>query len=80
MLLKYAKDANALIEAIKKCKGDVLLKSVDGKEEFNMKSEISRFVAIGRLCEERGDYYEIFCMDKNDEPYLLQFFHEMLSK
>ena len=80
MLLKYAKDANALIEAIKKCNGDVLLKSVDGKEEFNMKSEISRFVAIGRLCEERGDYYEIFCMDRNDEPYLLQFFHDILSK
>jgi hypothetical protein len=80
MLLKNAKDANALLEAIKKCKGDVILKSVDEKETFNMKSEISRFVAMGRLCEERGDYYELFCMDRTDEPYLLQFFHEMLSE
>lgn len=80
MLLKNIKDVEKLKEAITKCNGDVILKSVDETEQFNMKSKISQYIAIGRLCEERGDQYEIFCMDRNDEPYLLQFFHEMLVK
>ena len=80
MLLKNIKDVEKLREAIKKCNGDVILRSVDGTEQFNMKSALSQYIAISRLCEERGDQYEIFCMDRNDEPYLLQFFHEMLAK
>ena len=77
MLLKNSKNIDGLIEAIAKCKGDVILRSVDGTEEFNMKSALSQYIAIGRLCEERGEHYEIFCMNKNDEQYLLKFFHEM---
>ncbi len=80
MLLKNIKDVEKLREAIKKCNGDVILRSVDGTEQFNMKSALSQYIAISRLCEERGDQYEVFCMDRNDEPYLLQFFHEVLSK
>ena len=79
MLLKNAKNAEELSKVIAKCEGDVILRSVDGTEEFNMKSELSRFIAIGRLCEERGEYYEIFCMNKSDEQYLLKFFHEMIK-
>ena len=80
MLLKNSKNVEDLIEAIKLCKGDVILRSVDGKEEFNMKSVLSQYIAVSRLCEERGDYYEFYCLNRNDEPYLLQFFHEMLSE
>lgn len=80
MLLKNSKNVEGLIEAIKLCKGDVILRSVDGKEEFNMKSVLSQYIAVSRLCEEHGDYYEIYCLNRNDEPYLLQFFHEMLSE
>lgn len=49
---------------------------MDGKEEFNMKSYLSEFIALGRLCEEGGDYYELFCSTE-DEPYLLEFFQEL---
>lgn len=77
MLLKNATDIYALIEAIAKCRGDVILRSIDGKEEFNLKSTISQYVAIGRLCEDHGDEYEIFCMDRNDEGYMMQFFHSL---
>ena len=80
MLLKNSNNVEGLVAAIAQCKGDVVLRSVDGKEEFNMKSTLSQYIAVSRLCEEYGDYYEIFCMDRTDEPYLLQFFHEMLSE
>lgn len=77
MLLKNANDINSLISAVEKCSGDVILRSVDGKEEFNLKSTLSQFLGIARLCEERGDEYEIFCMNRNDEGYMMQFFFEL---
>ena len=77
MLLKNARDINSLVEAVAKCSGDVLLRSVDGKEEFNLKSTLSQYIGIGRLCEEKGDQYEIFCMDRNDEGHMMQFFHDI---
>lgn len=80
MLLKNAKDVKALIAAVKKCKGDVILRATDGSEEFNLKSVLSQYIAIARLCEEHGDEYEVYCMSKEDEPYMLQFFHTLLAK
>ena len=77
MLLKNAKDVNNLICAVDKCQGQVVLRSMDGSEEFNLKSELSRYIAIGRLCEDCGDEYEIFCLDRDDTVYMLQFFHEL---
>ena len=77
MLLKNAKDIEALIAAVSKCRGDVLLRSMDGSEEFNLKSKISQYIAIGKLCEEHGDEYEIFCAYKSDEQHLLGFFGEI---
>ena len=74
MLLKNAKDIDNLIKAVDRCRGDVLLRSTDGREEFNLKSVLSRYVAIGELCKDHGDSYEIFCMNKADENYMLQFF------
>ena len=77
MLLKNACDVNALVDAVAKCNGDVLLRSVDGREEFNLKSTLSQYIGIARLCEEKGDQYEIFCMDRNDEGRMMQFFHDI---
>ena len=77
MILKRVKDIEALKAAIKKCQGDVILRSVDGTEEFNMKSTLSQYIAIGKLCEEHGDDYEFFCMNKADEGNMIEFFIEM---
>ena len=77
MLLKNVKDVESLLSAIARCKGDVFLRSMDGSEEFNLKSTISKYVAIGRLCEDHGDEYEIFCLDKTDEQYMFKFFEEV---
>ena len=77
MLLKNIRDVNLLIAAVEKCSGEVILRSIDGSEEFNLKSKLSQYMAIARLCDEHGDEYEIFCMNKNDEGYLLNFFAEL---
>lgn len=77
MILKNVKDIKALVAAVKKCKGDVILRSVDGKEEFNLKSTLSQYIAIGKLCEEHGDDYEVFCMNREDETYMIEFFHKL---
>ena len=74
MLLKNIKDVDMLVSAVSRCSGDVILRSLDGSEEFNLKSKLSQYIAIGRLCAEHGDEYEIFCMNKNDEGYMLNFF------
>ncbi len=83
MLLKNAKEIDSLIEAVNRCRGDVILRSTNGREEFNLKSVLSRYIAIGELCRDHGDEYEIYCMNRADETYMLNFFvglHEMRAK
>lgn len=80
MLLKNANNIEALIAAVAKCSGDVILRSIDGREEFNLKSTLSQYIAIGKLVEDYGDRYELFCMNRKDEPYMLQFFHELINE
>lgn len=80
MLLKNAKDINLLLEAVKKCSGDIILRSANPdmpNEEFNLKSTLSQYMGIARLCEEHGDEYEIFCTNYNDTCYMMQFFHDL---
>lgn len=77
MLLKNAKNIESLIEAVAECKGDVILRRMDGSETFNLKSTLSRYIAIARLCEDHGDEYEVFCTNKIDEAYMLRFFYEL---
>lgn len=79
MLLKNAKDIDNLIDAVNHCRGDVLLRSTDGREEFNLKSVLSRYIAIGELCKDHGDSYELFCMNHADEHYLMDFFMNLGS-
>ena len=76
-LLKSIKNVNALQSAIANCKDAVILRSVDGREEYNLKSVMSQLIGIGRLCEEHGDEYEVFCVSRADEGYMLGFFREM---
>ena len=77
MLLKNAKEIDKLIDAVNHCRGDVLLRSVDGREEFNLKSVLSRYIAIGELCQDHGARFEIYCMEKSDEGYMMNFFYEL---
>lgn len=74
--LNSIKDLEAFRAAVRQCKGDVILRSTDGTEEFNLKSRLSEFVALGKLADVHGDQYEIFCMDYADEGNLLKYFFE----
>lgn len=75
-LLKNIKDEDKFWSAIDKCKYDVQLRSADGSETLNLKSVMSRYIAIGKLADEHGDEYEIYC-DSIDEPIMLEFFYEV---
>lgn len=77
MLLKDVHDIERLLEAISRCRDDVILRSADGREELNMKSRLSQYIAIERLHRECGDQYEFFCMNPADEGYMLEFFYDM---
>jgi len=77
MLLKNVHDVDLFMDAINRCRDDVILMSRDGREKLNLKSKISQYVAIERLHRECGDEYEIFCMNKADEGYMLKFFYDM---
>ena len=74
--LKNINDLNAFRAAVDKCKGDVILRKNDGSEEFNMKSALSAYIAWGKLVDECGTDYEIFCLNRADESNLLKYFYE----
>ncbi len=74
--LNNIKDLEAFRAAVRQCKGDVILRSTDGTEEFNLKSRLSEFIALGKLADSHGDQYEIFCMNYADESILLKYFYD----
>ena len=76
-MLKNMNNVNALMTAVASCTDAVLLKSTDGREEYNLKSALSLLIGIGHLCGEHGDEYEVFCTNRADEGYLLNFFHQL---
>lgn len=76
-MLKNMNDVNALMTAVASCTDSVLLKSADGREEYNLKSALSLLIGIGHLCGEHGDEYEVFCTNRADEGYLLNFFRQL---
>ena len=80
MLLKNVNDINLLNEAVNRCRDDVMLYSSDGHEEYNLKSDFSRYVALSELCKDDGKDYELFCMNRADESYMMQFFNDLMIR
>ena len=76
-MLRNINSVNALQAAVASCQDSVILKSADGREEYNLKSALSLLMGIGRLCGEHGDEYEVFCTNRADEGYMLKFFREL---
>ena len=76
-MLKNMNNVNALMTAVASCTDSVLLQSADGREEYNLKSALSLLIGIGHLCGEHGDEYEVFCTNRADEGYLLNFFRQL---
>lgn len=76
-LLKDYEHIQELHEAVQKCSADVYLIKNDGSEQFNLKSALSEFIALGRLAEKYGDQYEIFCQNAADEAILMRFYRHL---
>lgn len=80
MLLRDLNDVEKFKEAVNACNSDVILRSIDGREEFNLKSQLSQYMAINRLRDEHGDDYEVFCVDRSEMGPLLMFFREIRER
>ena len=65
-------DVDAFVSAVDKCKGDVWLESAQG-DRFNLKSELSRYVAIGELIKGESESLELFARTAEDEAVLMEF-------
>lgn len=75
MKLSNTLELEAFKQAIEKCKGDVWLESPYG-DRFNLKSTLSRYVALGHLLSEHGNDLELYCQFSSDEKYFYSFFTE----
>lgn len=73
MKIKNIKDLQVFLEVVRQCNGDVTLTSQYG-DKFNLKSELSQYVAIGALLCDHGDELELWCTDKSDEYKFLEMF------
>lgn len=63
------------LAAIRAAKGEVWLSNDEGNR-FNLKSTLSRYVAIAELIKDDGLELELFCGDITDEPLFFAFFEE----
>lgn len=75
MKITNISEIEGFLSAVRKCHGDVYLLSLRG-DKYNLKSELSQYIAIGALLGERGRDLELFCEDKDDEVYFFQYFHD----
>ena len=55
--------------------GDVFLRSAYG-DQYNLKSLLSAYVAIGKLIEDHGLDLELFCANKEDEHLFFEYFEK----
>ena len=76
MKLNNITDVQKFIAAVNSCKNDVYLRSQEG-DQFNLKSSLSQYIAIGRLIEESGDNLELFAQTREDEAILLKMIGEL---
>ena len=79
MRLRSEADIQAFLDAVNACAGEVYLKSPEG-DIFNLKSSMSRYVAIGRLIEEQGDSLELFANRKEDQARLMPLVEGLMKE
>ena len=70
MRLRSEADVQEFLDAVSQCGGDVYL---------NLKSSMSRYIAIGRLIEEQGDTLELFADRKEDQARLMPLVEDLMK-
>ncbi|MBR1781176.1 MAG: polya polymerase [Oscillospiraceae bacterium] len=72
MKIKSLKDVTAFKAAIDQCTGDVWLESVYG-DKYNLKSELSQYIAMAELLQDKNEVLELFARKSEDEAILMRF-------
>ena len=78
MRLRSEADIQEFLDIVASCEGDVYLKSPEG-DIFNLKSSLSRYIAVGRLIEEEGDSLELFASRREDRARLMNLVADLNS-
>ena len=73
MKLNNIKELQEFLAIVNSCEGSVWLESVDG-DKLNLKSNLSQYVALGALLEQKGDELELYCASREDEAKFIGFF------
>ena len=76
MKLNNITDVQKFINAVNACQNDVYLRSQEG-DQFNLKSSLSQYIAIGRLIEDAGESLELFAQTREDEALLLNMLNQL---
>ncbi len=74
MKLKKEIEITDFLSAVKQTKGEVWLESTQG-DKYNLKSTLSRYVAIAALINNHSDELELFCKPE-DEGLFYTFFEK----
>lgn len=75
MRLRNVSEIEKFRAAVDACEGSVWLESPEG-DRFNLKSELSQYVALGALLGEKGERLELFCSSREDQALFFRFFDE----
>lgn len=73
MKLTNVHQIDDFLDAVRRSNGDVFLTSMYG-DKFNLKSEMSKYLAIAALLGNRGSELELWCASKEDEANFRKFF------
>ena len=75
MRIKKDVEIKEFLDVLDKTEGNVWLESDQG-DKYNLKSTLSRYVAIAQMIKEEGDQLGLFCDKISDE----NLFYELFEK
>lgn len=75
MKIKDKESVKKFLEVVDSCDGHVWLTSPWG-DRYNLKSELSRYVAVAELIKTKGDLLELYCQLSADEDRFYKFFND----
>ena len=78
MRLRSEADVQEFLKVVESCEGGVYLQSPGG-DIFNLKSSLSRYIAVGQLIEEQGDDLELFADRREDRARLMNLVADLMS-
>ena len=78
MRLRSEADVQEFLKVVESCESGVYLQSPEG-DIFNLKSSLSRYIAVGQLIEEQGDDLELFADRREDRARLMNLVADLMS-